>query len=249
MKKYNLSFISDADLFNHVKETVEKYRFTIDLAEFNNNIIDPIKLTFDAKVYDKSIQAVVESEILRQLDKSNTNHIGYFHQNIFKYIGKEDGWRVPETGFDVVNDMQKIYVEMKNKHNTMNSSSGPKTYMGMQAKLIEDPSAICMLVEVITRKSQNIKWTATVNDKKISHENIRRVSIDKFYEMVTGEATAFKQLCEKLPLVIEDVVSSLSQRNSVNTVFAELEKISPNLPKSLYLLAFKKYQGFEDFEL
>jgi hypothetical protein len=56
-------------------------------------------------------------------------------------------------------------------------------------------------------------------------------------------------LCEKLPLVIEDVVSSLSQRNSVNTVFAELEKISPNLPKSLYLLAFKKYQGFEDFEL
>lgn len=121
MKNYNLSFISDGDLFNHVKETVEKYRFTIDLAKFNKNIIDPIKLTFDAKIYSKNIQQIIESEILRQLDKSNTNHIGYFHQNIFKYLG--NGWRVPTKGFDVVNDEQKIYVEMKNKHNTMNSSA------------------------------------------------------------------------------------------------------------------------------
>ncbi len=150
MKNYNLSFINDSDLFNHVKETVEKYRFTIDLAEFNKNIIDPIKLTFDAKIYHKTIQQVVESEILRQLDKSNTNHIGYFHQNIFKYLG--NGWRVPENGFDVVNDDLKIYVEMKNKHNTMNSSASQKTYMRMQSILIDNPKATCMLVEVIATK-------------------------------------------------------------------------------------------------
>jgi len=41
MNNYNLSFISNTDLFNHVQKTVEKYRFTIDLAEFNKNIIDP----------------------------------------------------------------------------------------------------------------------------------------------------------------------------------------------------------------
>jgi len=52
MSKYNLGFISDEDLFNHVKETVEKYRFKIDLKKFNKNLIDPIKLTFDSKVYD-----------------------------------------------------------------------------------------------------------------------------------------------------------------------------------------------------
>ncbi|PHS42365.1 MAG: hypothetical protein COB07_01085 [Sulfurovum sp.] len=32
---YNLNFISDENLFSHVKETVEKYRFTIDLKKFN----------------------------------------------------------------------------------------------------------------------------------------------------------------------------------------------------------------------
>lgn len=247
MAAYNLTFISDTDLFNHVKETVEKYRFTIDLDEFNKNIIDPIKLTFDAKVYDKNIRDVIEFEILRQLDKSNTNHIGYFHQNIFKYLG--NGWHVPETGFDVVNDKQKIYVEMKNKHNTMNSSSSQKTYMRMQSVLIKKPTATCMLVEVIATKSQNAKWIVSLDGERVENENIRRVSIDQFYALVTGEQTAFKQLCEKLPTVIEDVIATIVQQNSVNTVFAELEQISPNLLKSLYLLAFKKYQGFENFSV
>ncbi|MDD2864754.1 MAG: Eco47II family restriction endonuclease [Methylococcales bacterium] len=247
MAAYNLTFISDTDLLTHVKETVEKYRFTIDLNEFNKNIIDPIKLTFDTKVYDKNIRDVIEFEILRQLDKSNTNHIGYFHQNIFKYLG--NGWHVPETGFDVVNDKQKIYVEMKNKHNTMNSSSSQKTYMRMQSVLIKEPTATCMLVEVIATKSQNAKWIVSLDGERVENENIRRVSIDQFYALVTGEQTAFKQLCEKLPTVIEDVIATIVQQNSVNTVFAELEQISPNLLKSLYLLAFKKYQGFENFNV
>ncbi|NOE58270.1 Eco47II family restriction endonuclease, partial [Vibrio cholerae] len=80
--KYGLSFISDDDILNHVKETVNKYRFEINLKDFNNNLIDPVKLTFDAKVYGKSIEEIIESEAIRQIDKSNTNHIGYFHQNI-----------------------------------------------------------------------------------------------------------------------------------------------------------------------
>ena len=32
--KYSLSFIQDADLWHHVKDTVLKYRFKIDLKDF-----------------------------------------------------------------------------------------------------------------------------------------------------------------------------------------------------------------------
>jgi hypothetical protein len=52
---YNLGFISDQDLFNHVQETVMKYRFVIDLKKFNKNLVDPIKCTFDAQIYGKTI--------------------------------------------------------------------------------------------------------------------------------------------------------------------------------------------------
>lgn len=71
-----------------------------------------------------------------------------------------------------------IYVEMKNKHNTMNSASTGKTYMKMQNQLLNDDDCVCFLVEAIAQKSQNITWNPTVDGKKISHKRIRRVSLD-----------------------------------------------------------------------
>ncbi|MBV5310072.1 Eco47II family restriction endonuclease [Chromatium okenii] len=248
MSKYNLGFITDEDVFKNVKATVLKYRFTINLSQFSQNLIDPIKLTFDAKVYKKSIEDTIESEIIRQLDKSNTNHIGYFHQNIFSCIGSGD-WTIPDQGYDIVNLSKQIYVEMKNKHNTMNASSSQKTYMRMQNTLLENNTATCMLVEVIASNSQNIKWVVSLDGKKVGNERIRRVSIDKFYELVTNDGLAFKKLCVALPKIIDDVVASIKLEEKSNTVLAELKAIDKNLLKSIYLLSFKKYEGFYDFNI
>jgi len=253
VKKYNLGFISDEDLYNHVKETIEKYRFKINLKEFNKNLIDPIKLTFDSKVYGKSIEEIIESESIRQMDKSNSNNIGYFQQNIFKYTyhkdTKQTNWSVPKKGFDIINEVDNIYVEMKNKHNTMNSSSSSATYMKMQDKLLNDSRAICMLVEVIAKESQNIKWSVSLRGNSMSNDRIRRVSIDKFYEIVTGEKEAFKQLVEVLPRVIDDVLSNIEQEGLENSVFEELKEVDENILKSLYMLSFQKYEGFNNLNM
>lgn len=247
---YNLGFITDEAIFNHVKHTIEKYRSIIRLKEFQKNIIDPIKLTFDAKIYRQSWEEIIEVEVIRQLDKSNNNHIGYFHQNIFQYI---DGWQVPKHGFDVVNSEKQIFVEMKNKHNTMNASSSQKTYMNMQAKLLENPEATCMLVEVIAKRSQNIPWQISLNSNSHVHDNIRRVSIDKFYEIATGQADAFYQLCRVLPKVMDDVLAQTDLDNIIqNTVLAELLADSPteakdDILKRIFKTSFATYQGFENF--
>lgn len=244
MKDYNLGFISNKDIFNHIKETVISYRTSIDLATFNDNIIDPIKLTFDAKVYGKTFDETIEAECIRQIDKTNSNRIGYFHQNLFKYAG--NGWEVPPTGFDITNNAQHIYAELKNKHNTMNSASSQKTYMKMQSQLLQDDQATCMLVEVIAKKSQDNKWVTTVDGKTFSHERIRRVSIDKFYEKVFDDKDAFFKLCRALPGILDDVIAELQCGSITNTVYDELHKLSPDTFKSLYLLAFKTYEGFQN---
>lgn len=72
MKKqsYGLSFISDLDLYNHVKNTVTQYSFSIDLKQFNSNLVNPIKLTFDSIVYRQGIKQTIENEVLRQLDST-----------------------------------------------------------------------------------------------------------------------------------------------------------------------------------
>lgn len=246
MKNYNLDFIGNEALYSHVKKTVIGYSFNINLSSFNSNLIDPIKLTFDSLVYKQSIEQTIENEVLRQLDKSNSNLIGYFHQNIFTHINHD--WLVLNKGYDIECPKQKIYVEMKNKHNTMNSSSGAKTFMRMLQTLIKDKNSTCLLVEIIAKKSQNIPWVITLDGKKQDvNQNIRRVSIDKFYEIVTGDKLAFKKLCEVIPRVIEDVVEEMKGKERKNTVFKELKDISENTLKSLYILAFQKYEGFDNF--
>ncbi len=119
-------------------EKLESY----DLKRFNSNLIDPIKLIFDKSVYRTSWEEIVNNEIFRQRDKSNNNDIGYFHQNIFSYF---KGCEVPQAGlgcylqksrweykYQMGDIVHTIYVEMKNKHNTMNSASSAKTYIKMQ---------------------------------------------------------------------------------------------------------------------
>ena len=258
MRKYNLNFISDDDLYHHVKNTVVQYRTNsnIGLKKFTKNHIDPIKLTFDSKVFTGDMLEAIESEISRQLDKSNSNNIGYFHQNIFKHIGT--GWEVPKKGFDIINRDKNYFVEMKNKHNTMNSDAISAVYSKMLNQTLESPGAICYLVEVIAKDSQDIVWNATIKKKVNSNKNIRKISIDKFYELVTGQSDAFMKLCEQLPTVIDDIVSDLELNKedegdvltkSATNILTELEGISDNTLKSLYLLSFKEYKGFKNFNI
>ena len=119
----------------------------------------------------------------------------------------------------------------------------------MQNTLIKDPQAACMLVEVIASNSQNIKWNVSIDKSKVSHERIRRVSIDKFYELVTGDKFAFRKLCMALPQIIEDVVASAKLAEKSNTVVKQLRAIDSNLLKSIYLLSFSKYEGFYEFNI
>lgn len=245
-----LSFISDENLENHIKNTLEKYHETlkkIDLNKFNENIIDPIKLTFDSIVYNKKIKNILNEEIARQRDKTNTNAIGYFHQNIFKYI---NNCSVPQHGFDIIfdNGETKYYVELKNKHNTMNKGGADSVYINLQNQALKDEKCICALVEVIAKNSQNVKWQRTLDGKKMEHDRIRRISIDKFYEIVTGEPDAFAKLCKVLPEIITKIVNkTIASKREKDTVFKELKTKDKNLLKALYLLAFKTYEGFDAF--
>lgn len=267
-----LSFIKEADFVNHVKATIGKYGEKLesfDLTRFNKNIVDPIKMILDKTIYQTSWEELIGNEIFRQRDKSNNNDIGYFHQRIFQYIenchvpenGTEGGWDViykNEQGIilpggDVV---KTVYVEMKNKHNTMNSSSAGKTYIKMQNQLLQDDDCACFLVEAIAKRSQNVKWVTTVDGNNVSHKRIRRVSIDQFYSLVTGQENAFFEVCMVLPKVVRDVVDAAEGITiPKDTVYEELQRIAKlsngntddmSMAIAIYLLGFSTYLGFAD---
>ena len=149
-----------------------------------------------------------------------------------------------------------VYVEMKNKHNTMNSASSAKTYIKMQGQILEDDDCACLLVEAIAKKSQNIKWTTKVDGKNVQHRLIRRVSMDQFYKLITGDGQAFYKMCMMLPDVINTVVN---EGDGImvpsDTVILELKNIAglyTDYPEDLamamavYMLGFSTYKGFEE---
>lgn len=269
---WKIKFIKETELRHHVAETIAAYGdklLSYDLKKFNSNLIDPIKILFDKNVYGESWEELIKSEIFRQRDKASNNDIGYFHQRIFQYFsgchvpdnGNEGGWDVIYENPDGItlpdgNIVHRIYVEMKNKHNTMNSASAGKTYIKMQNQLLKDDDCACFLVEAIAKRSQNIKWETTVDKQKVSHKHIRRVSIDKFYAIVTGEEDAFHQICMILPYIIQDVIKSNKGINVPNdTVYSELMLIANKFKNTdkdiafmmaIYLLGFSSYNGFEE---
>ncbi len=264
-----LEFISFSDLVTHITNTIDHYGDKLEsfnLEKFNRNIVDPIKLIFDKEVYRNSWETTIANEIFRQRDKSNNNDIGYFHQRIFEYIanckvpanGEDGGWDViyrnPE-GISIGNTVvHTIYVEMKNKHNTMNSSSSQRTYIKMQNQIMSDDDCACFLVEAIAKHSQNVKWTISLGGEQMNHNLIRRVSLDKFYEIVTGDSDAFFKLCKVLPTIIAQVVDSMDEFGMPNdVVYAELKQKADSLNivdkdlafvMAIYMLGFSEYNGF-----
>ena len=258
---WELDFISEQNFKQHVQNTIQHYGEKLapcDLKRFNSNIVDPIKLIFDKTVYQYSWEEIIKNEIFRQRDKSNNNDIGYFHQRIFQYM---DGCTVPQAGWDVIisrdsridipgcGTVKTIYVEMKNKHNTMNAASSAKTYMKMQGQLLSDDDCACFLVEAIAKKSQNITWSVSVDGTKQQHRRIRRVSMDEFYKTVTGQSDAFYKMCMVLPAVIQEVVAEAENITVPrDTVIEELQRIADekggSIVLALYMLGFESYIGF-----
>ncbi len=253
MSNFILNFITEKDFEEHIEKTIKEYNEilkSVNLKQFNSNIIDPIKLLFDKNIFNKSYEEIIALEIQRQRDKSNNNAIGYFHQNMFKHI---KNCEVPEEYWDIIyrsDDGTNYYVEMKNKHNTMNSAAAKSTYIKMQNHLLnsdDKENSVCALVEVIAKQSQNREWAITIDKvKQTGNPKLRRISIDKFYEIVTGDKQAFAKLCQQLPKTIEKI---LQKQNNLkvqkDTVLTELHKIDKDILVTLYKLAFKTYDGFD----
>lgn len=221
-----LTFISEADLYKHITATIEKYGQHSQIGDYD---------------------------------------IGYFHKTIFQYIDNcsvsKDGWDLlceNDNGIHIPNvgTVRTIYVKFTDKRITMNSASARDSYIRMQNQLLNDKDCACFLVEAIAEKSQNIMWAPTVLGSRVGHKLIRRVSLDRFYAIVTGQDDAFYQLCMVLPSVIEKAVNSSGKALVPHdTAFDELKAMAETqgvasndmaIAMAVYMLGFGSYIGFSN---
>lgn len=80
-----VNFISDEHLRGCIENLHKSYlkaKNNISKKSFYSNKVDTIKLTFDAKFNDINEDDLIQSEVLRQIDKSTNNSIGSFHEHL-----------------------------------------------------------------------------------------------------------------------------------------------------------------------
>lgn len=131
----------------------------------------------------------------------------------------------------------------------MNVNSAQNAYRKMEQEIKQNPNAQCYLVEIIAKKTQDKPWKPTFGGIKAeTNERIRRISIDKFYEIITGDKQAFFKLVVALPLLLKEIVAEEGIiQTGENTVLTELEKENPNHLLALFNLSFQQYEGFKKF--
>lgn len=250
MNKY-LSFISDENLIRAVEKLHDTYLKTqkeMTLKQFYENKIDPIKILFDMEFLGHSIEDIVNLEIIRKNDKSISNAIGDFHETL---LGSIKGFKKYPVGFgyDIKADDDSIYIDLKNKHNTVKGSNLPDLYNEL-VSYIESSSNIdakAYYAQIIAKKSIHENWK--IINKNLQHPKVYKISADQLYKLLTGVEDAFKQVCVVLPDVIRDYLREkpLNQKTE-NKIYQDLcesaEKNETSVIDELFNKTFDCYIGF-----
>ncbi|MDK2808804.1 MAG: hypothetical protein PWP24_1541 [Clostridiales bacterium] len=251
-----LEYIDDEHLMQAIANLYATYQksFTAKtLQELNKNIMDPFKFQFDTVFLNQgNAAATMNQEIFRQSDKSISNAIGLFHQQI---LGSIYGFcETKDLPCDVKKCDDTIFAEIKNKHNTMNVRSAAGVYEELEGLAKSYPKATCYLVEIIAKKSTDEIWEQTINEKKSSHPRIRKISADRFYELATGQGGAFRRLCEVLPIATRDfleqnaVMGELGEGKNSEAYVMLTKKAKAqerNELEEIFQMAFGEFNGFK----
>lgn len=252
MENKYVNFITDSHLLYciaNIHKAYLKAKSNISKNSFYSNKVDTIKLTFDSKFNEIVEESLIQSEILRQIDKSINNSIGTFHEQILSGINGFEGGNL--SGFDIKAIDDSLFADIKNKHNTMNSSSAEALFQKLARFADTYKKAKCYWVQILAKGSFAESWRGEINGKEYSHSRVYKISGDQFYAMLSGQDNALFQLYKALPIAINDYLSSIEQDNAIieNSALDEI-KTATELTKRTILdqITFENYSYYLGFD-
>ncbi|MFB9055927.1 Eco47II family restriction endonuclease [Mariniflexile ostreae] len=246
-----LSYITDEHLMLCIKNLHNSYlraKANVSKRKFYTNKIDIVKLTFDASFNELDEITLIKTEINRQIDKSINNSIGTFHEQI---LGGVDGFEIGNfSGFDIKASDDTLFADIKNKHNTMNSSSAESLFQKLATYADTYKQAQCYWVQILAKSSFNEKWFSDINGKEYSHSRVNKISGDQFYKLLTGKENALFELYKILPIAISDYLNSIKNEASDNNSALQEIKSSSEISKRSILdeITFENYNYYLGFD-
>lgn len=252
MKNKYVDFISDEHLLHCIENLHNAYlkaKNNITKKNFYSNKVDTLKLTFDAQFNAIDQENLIQAEILRQIDKSINNSIGTFHEQI---LGGIEGFQMGTlSGFDIKANDDSLFADIKNKHNTMNSSSAESLFQKLRDYADDYKKSKCYWVQILAKGSFNELWQGEINGKEYSHSRVYKISGDQFYALLSGKENALLQLYKVLPTAINDYLNSTEKSDIIkkNSALDEI-KSETKISKRTILdqITFENYSYYLGFD-
>ena len=210
-----VNFVSDEHFLKCVKWVCDAYPKKVDIVDMNKlqkNIVDPFKMLFDIINGKISVDDWIKNEEIRQSDKTINNRIGEFHQ---KLLGGVKGWSDLGIGddskVDLRNDNNTIFIELKNKFNTVNADSLSKVRDKLSLVVTNNPKATAYWAYIIDKDGSS--GEASWNYLGDNNHKIKRVWGARVYSLVTGDSNALERTWESLPNAISDLLGKEHKLN------------------------------------
>lgn len=224
MSNKYVDFVSDEDFLECVQRVILQYRsvsLKVDMARLQRNVVDPFKMVFDIMSTKIGVDDWIKGETIRQDDKTINNYVGEFHQML---LGKVKGWEDLGTGdpqrVDLRRSDNSIFIEIKNKHNTMNDSGIEQVRLNLERAVLQFPKAVAYWAYIVAGSSGEEVWIykPRVKAKRKVNPRIKVAWGKKVYQLVTGDPFSLEKTWEALPQAIID----LSKKNSGQANLSQL---------------------------
>lgn len=236
------------NLLNEILNSISKRNDEIKLiVNLNKNTLDAISIYIESKIMNRTLlDQLFNIEYERQIGKTLTNNIGKFNEKILSKISNSEWFTVgskDSKGLDFIDIVNGSGYDVKNKHNTMNSSGQAKLWSNFNNLIINESNGIkkCYLLEVISKKSVDSMWKVSDKGVILQRPEIKKISLDLFLEKITNDSNAIN---EYLSIII----------NFINQYFDSNYPIKKHLHdnieekdvfKSLFTLSFSQYDNFD----
>lgn len=213
-----VDFVSDEHFLSCVKWVCDAYSdpsLKVSKAQIQKNGIDPFKMVFDMVVRDRNFDSLMKHEEDRQYDKKSGGRIGDFHQ---KLLGGVSGWTDLGVGHDTKVDLKKddntVFMELKNKYNTVNSDSLSAVRLKLKKITKDYPGSTAYWAYVIEKNgtSGESEW----NYLGDNNPKLKKIWGSKLYELITGKKDALEKTWIALPIAIKDILKDSKMISSVD---------------------------------
>lgn len=204
-----VGFVDDEHFYKCVEKVCGKYaklggQTTKDL--LLESVADPFKMIFDMGDRGTPPEVWEEADAHRIRDKSLNNSIGEFHQAV---LGGVEGWesfsKGHPFGIDLAREDNTMFIELKNKYNTLNGSKKDALRDKLASILRQHPKAKCYWAYILSRDSTSgeCEWVY----RKSRNPNIRKAWGSMAYGIVTGSPFSLSEMWEALPRAMFDITN------------------------------------------